>query len=396
MEKKPQKPVRGFVITAATCVGTGVAAFAYGRDVSEIIRAVISAFAGAYALSVMLTVFSEKDLLIEDNALHPKRFFIGYLLSLAVALLLPLIVADAWPFMAIYVVLALVSSPFVGAYAGTLLLMLTVLLQGGSTPEFFMYIFAGFIAVALLGHLDENMKTGLPVFIALIVQTMFIVCYHVMFLRESLSVKILVVPFINAFIDFAILIVGLNAFSFYVVRKTAERYMEVNDPSFALMTRFRDTDEKLYKRAIHTDYLTQRVAAALDMDARKVRSMSYYHRIFVVLEEKSTANCEDLLRQYSFPEDAISGIMELVTHKKGEPLSAEATVVQLCETMIASLQFMFEKDREVNVDYSVLVDRIFAKQRADGEFAKSRLSLFGLGETERLLKKETLYYDFLR
>ncbi|MCR5178633.1 MAG: hypothetical protein K6C95_06585 [Lachnospiraceae bacterium] len=396
MEKKPQKPVRGFVITAATCVGTGVAAFAYGRDVSEIIRAMISAFAGAYALSVMLTVFSEKDLLIEDNALHPKRFFIGYLLSLAVALLLPLIVADAWPFMAIYVVLALVSSPFVGAYAGTLLLMLTVLLQGGSTPEFFMYIFAGFIAVALLGHLDENMKTGLPVFIALIVQTMFIVCYHVMFLRESLSVKIIVVPFINAFIDFAILIVGLNAFSFYVVRKTAERYMEVNDPSFALMTRFRDTDEKLYKRAIHTDYLTQRVAAALDMDARKVRSMSYYHRIFVVLEEKSTANCEDLLRQYSFPEDAISGIMELVTHKKGEPLSAEATVVQLCETMIASLQFMFEKDREVNVDYSVLVDRIFAKQRADGEFAKSRLSLFGLGETERLLKKETLYYDFLR
>ncbi|MBQ2074681.1 MAG: hypothetical protein II462_01855, partial [Muribaculaceae bacterium] len=64
---------------------------------------------------------------------------------------------------------------------------------------------------------------------------------------EVVWVKILVVPFINAFIDFAILIVGLNAFSFYVVRKTAERYMEVNDPSFALMTRFRDTDEKLYK-----------------------------------------------------------------------------------------------------------------------------------------------------
>ena len=217
-----------------------------------------------------------------------------------------------------------------------------------------------------------------------------------MFLSESLSAKILVVPLINAFIDFAILIVGLNAFSFYVVRRTAERYMEVNDPAYALMTRFRDTDEKLYKRAIHTDYLTQRVAAALDMDARRVRSMSYYHRIFVVLEERSPENCEKLLNEYNFPADAISGVMEMINHKKGEPLSAEATVVQLCETMIASLQFMFEKDKDVSVDYGVLVDRIFAKQRSDGEFAKSQLSLFGLEETKRLLKKETLYYDFLR
>ncbi|MCR5674182.1 MAG: hypothetical protein K6G16_00585 [Lachnospiraceae bacterium] len=396
METKPGKKIYYTLLFSVTCIGVLAASLLYGRDVSEIIRAVVSAGVGAGTILFLWEDHCARGKLFSDNGKHPKRFFFGYLCSFALTLFLPLIVADAWPFVAIYVLLGFLSCPFIGACSGTILLMLTVLIQGGGLPEFFMYVFAGFIALTLFGGLDEQVRAGLPLFIALLMQTVLLVCYHVMFLNESLSPAVLIVPVINAFINFALLIVILNVYAFHVVRRDAERYMEINDPAFALMLKIRDVSEAEYQRAIHTDYLTQRVAAALDMDQQRVRSCSYYHRAAVVLTEREPEKVLALFREYHFPEDAITLLEEVIRHKKGERMSAEATVVNLCETMIASLQFMFQKNSKAQLDYALLVDKIFEKKESDGELRESDLSLRGLRITKEMLKKETLYYDFLR
>ncbi|MBR5116514.1 MAG: hypothetical protein IK096_05550 [Lachnospiraceae bacterium] len=382
-----------FVIT---CGGVLAAALFYGRDLSEIIRAVVSAVLGAGTLLFLFQDFAARGEMYLENGDHPRRFYAAYLLTFVLSMFFPLITADTWPFLSFYVLLSLLSCPFVGAYAGTMLLMLTILIQGGGTAEFFMYVFAGFIALALFRKLDEQVEAGLPLFISLMVQTVLLVCYHVMFLNESLSAAILVIPLINAFINFAILIIVLNAYSFYVVKRDSERYMEINDPSFALMQRLRGVSESEYQRAIHTDYLTQRAAAALGLDQRAVRSCSYYHRAAIVLQDREPERVMELFRSYHFPEEPLGLLEEVITHKKGDPLSAEGTVVLLCETMIASLQFMFQKNSKAQVDYALLVDKIFEKKEAEGELEMSGLSLKGLHVTKQLLKKETLYYDFLR
>ncbi|MCR4764385.1 MAG: hypothetical protein K5696_12740 [Lachnospiraceae bacterium] len=397
MEKKSTNQAAVYsLLFAVQCLGVLVAALAYGQGLSEVIRASVSAGIGAGILLFLWEDHALRGDLPCDNGSHPRRFFCAYLASFAMTMFMPLIVADSWPFVSVYVLLSLLSCPLIGVYAGTELLMLTILVQGGGLPEFFMYVFAGFIAVGLFRRLDEQMHGGMALFISLLTQTVLLVCYHVMFLNEPLSVSVLIVPIINAFINFALLIMILNAFSFYVIRRDAERYAEINDPAYALMLRIRETSETEYQRAIHTDYLTQRVAAAIGLDQRIVRCCSYYHRAAIVLNDRDLENNLTLYRTYHFPEEAIRALTELITHKKGEPLSAEATVITLCETMIASLQFMFQKNSQIKVDYALLVDKIFEKKESEGEFLNSALSVRGLRVTRELLKKETLYYDFLR
>ena len=60
-------------------------------------------------------------------------------------------------------------------FVNPMLLMLAVLLQGGAAPEFFMYVFAGFVAVGLFKNLDEEVRAAYPMFIALVMQTVLIV-----------------------------------------------------------------------------------------------------------------------------------------------------------------------------------------------------------------------------
>ncbi len=396
MEKKSRKGLWYTLIFAVTCGGTLAAAIAYGRDLSEIIRAGVSAGIGVGAMLFLWEDHVLHNGLAHDNASHPGRFFLSYLAVFVLCMFLPLIVADAWPFAAFYVSLALLSCTFIGAYTGTMLLMLTILVQGGGTPEFFMYVFAGFIALGAFQYLDEQFMAGTPLFITLSMQTVLLVCYHIMFRNETFSAAVLIVPLINAFLNFAVLIVVLNAYSFYVVRTVGERYQEINDPAYALMLQMRRVSEGEYQRAIHTDYLTQRVAAALGLDQRRMRTCCYYHRAAVVLEDRSIENILALYRKHHFPEDSLPLLQEVITHKKGERFSAEATVIHLCETVIASLQFMFHKDPKMQIDYALLVDKIIRKKEEEGELANSELSVRGLRITAELLKKETMYYDFLR
>ena len=396
MEKDTQKVLKAIGIFLVTCGGTLAASFLYGADLSEEIRNVITAAIGSVILLLLWEDHAQREELLQDNHRQPRRFFVAYLASFLMTMLLPLIVADAWPFVAVYVLLSLLSCPLVGVYAGTMLLMLAVLLQGGAAPEFFMYVFAGFVAVGLFKNLDEEVRAAYPMFIALVMQTVLIVCYHVMFLNQSLSPDMLIVPIINAFLNFVLLIVILNAYTFYVVQRDSERYMEVNDPAFALMLRIREKSEAEYQRAIHTDYLTQRIASTLQMDQRNVRSCSYYHRAAILLEERGIEALTALYREYAIPEGAIRLLQEVNQYKNRAHVSAEATVIMLCDTMIASLQFMFQKNSKMQLDYGQLVDKIFEKKESDGLFENSELSVMGVRITRELLKKETLYYDFLR
>ena len=54
------------------------------------------------------------------------------------------------------------------------------------------------------------------------------------------------------------------------------------------------------------------------------------------------------------------------------------------------------KDKDSKIDYDELIDKIIQHKLDKKEFNRSKLSFSDLENLRKLLKKEKLYYDFLR
>ena len=68
----------------------------------------------------------------------------------------------------------------------------------------------------------------------------------------------------------------------------------------------------------------------------------------------------------------------------------------MCDTVVASLVYIFKKDQDAKVDYDDMIDRLFAHKTQEGVFSGCRATMRALQDMKALLKKEKLYYDFLR
>ena len=68
----------------------------------------------------------------------------------------------------------------------------------------------------------------------------------------------------------------------------------------------------------------------------------------------------------------------------------------LSETVIASIMYMVKKDKDAKIDYDQMIDKIFDKKEADGELKGYDITYGQYDQMRKILKKEKLYYDFLR
>ena len=82
--------------------------------------------------------------------------------------------------------------------------------------------------------------------------------------------------------------------------------------------------------------------------------------------------------------------------QKGKVKSKEALTVQLSETVIASIMYLLNKNSDADIDYDKLIDKIIDKKIQDGELMDYAITFRELDQMRKLLKKEKLYYGFLR
>ena len=68
----------------------------------------------------------------------------------------------------------------------------------------------------------------------------------------------------------------------------------------------------------------------------------------------------------------------------------------MCETLITSINYLFEKDKTAKINYDELIEKIFKHKMENRELYNYNISLYELEHMKALMKKETLYYDFLR
>ncbi len=370
-----------------------------GRSYEALLRNTIVSFicAGLVVFMMMDAATRGREGFSYDNYYRRNRFFVVYMVMVVLSCLFSFVPNEFWPYMSLILVLALFSNSEIGIISGITFVMISVMLEeNGFYGELFMYVLAGAVAIALFRDLKENTVIGFPAFIALLIQGVLLIAFNVLFQNRTLSFNLLVLPVLNLMLNLIILMIFLNMFGVYVIRKSNDMYMEINDTEYPLLVSLKEKDKDEYFRAIHTGYLSERISLGLGFNDRAVKSCAYYHRIGVLDGKMKWEDVEHYYTENHFPEEAIEYLHEYIEPEKGKIKSKEALTVQLCETVIASIMYLVKQNKDAKIDYDKLIDDLFDKKEKSGELKDFNITFREYDQMRKILKKEKLYYDFLR
>ncbi len=373
--------------------------FITGKNYEMLLRNTITAFIIAGAVCFMLKDADDrgKEALSFDNFYHPERFFITYMVMVVLSGIFSLVPGNFWPYMSVFVIFALFSNTETGIFTGLGFTALSVMLQeNGSIGRFLMYVIAGIVAVALFRSLNEQTNIGFPLFIALIIQAVLLMAFDVLFINRTLTFSILLLPFFNLMLNLIIMLLFLNMFGVYIIRRSNDMYMEINDVEYPLLAQLRQKDREEYFRAVHTGYLAERLSHGLSYNERAAKTCAYYHRIGILEGKNTWADVEHYFLENNFPPDAVELLHEYMEPQKGKIRSKEALTVQLSETVIASIMYLIKKNKDAKIDYDKLIDDLFDKKLSEKSLKDYDVTFADYDRMRQILKKEKLYYDFLR
>lgn len=383
------------VLFLATVFLTAAAAYLYHKPLIEIAGIAILAGAGFGCVWFMLEKSREDGTFLYDNDTHFGRFTVIYLIFLGGSALFPLLPVGGWPYLVIFVGLMFFSNQMVGLLAGSTLLMMTVMLQGGSSASFFIYFIGGLVGIAVFSYVNENFHIWTPLFISLLIQMVCLSIQEVLFVNEVLSLQMFAIPAMNILVSLILMIILLKFFSFSIIYREQDQYVDINDPECPLLVELKNSSKEEYYHAIHTAYLCDRIARRLNFDDAVVKACGYYHRIGMLRGENSWENVQEILEENRFPME-VQTVLKEYLDKNERIVSRETVLLLFCDTVVSSISFLFSKNPKGELDYPKIINTIFKKKIESGMIEYSQASFGELQEMKKILVEEKLYYDFLR
>lgn len=399
-KKEQMKRVTPVAVSLVLITGFVTAVFTYyaGMGIEAAVRSTVYMTVCAVVLAFLYTASYMRRALPNDNDRHAGRFLFAYTACLLFACAMRFVPFAAWPYTVVFVLLYLFSNEVTGVYAGTMLLSFSVMVAGNaSRTALMLYLSVGLCAVALFYGLDRNTLLRTVLLPVIAIQAVFTVSGHLLLIHTEISAKTIVIPIINLFVTFFLLSLLAAVYMSNVLKKHADRYLDINDPEFSLLQAIRAKNRDEYFRAVHTAYLSERVASAAGWNAQAAKTCALYHRIGC-LDDKDTLweEVDHYFTEFDFPPEAVSLLREYIERGNTAPESGEAACVLMCDTLVASLTYVFKKDKDATVDYDEMIDRLFAHKTQEGAFSACRATMRQLQDMKVTLKKEKLYYDFLR
>lgn len=322
-----------------------------------------------------------------DNGEHYYRFWSCFFLSMAGAFMCAFLPIAGWPYLTIFVLLALFSNMSTGLLAGTVLLTISIAVSGGAASAFFLYLLTGVFAVSLFRHLDDSFQIGSKMFLSLLCLLVCETAGVILPANERLSVESFVIPAVNIIISGILLLVIFKWFSSLVIYKYREKYLELNDTENAILAEYRSTSKEEYMHSIHTAYFCERIATKLSLNSEELKCAGYYHRIAAARPE--------LLEEQQFP----PGVREILLEyfAKEVPVTKKETAVLVCaDTVMNTIQYLISKSQERGLNYDYIIDNVFKRFSETDTFIQCDITLKELRIMQRIFKEEKLYYDFLR
>lgn len=399
MEKNKKQTIKRILFFGLMFAASGVIAWGgsllYGKNTEILIRNIVMILAGTGIVIFSYTLEEINHRFIYRNEGKYMRFAAMYLFSLAASVLLPYLPVTGWPFLVLFVLLGVFSDDVTGLAAGSVCLLLSVNLAGSSFSVFWLYFISGAAGILVFSTLNEEFKVGLPMFISLAILMLCLTANVILLSQEPLSAAQFTIPGINLIVCCILLLVSLKIFSTAVIHRNREKYMEINDPEFPLLVQLKDMSKEEYYHAVHTAYLSDRIARRLGLDDAAAKACAYYHRIGILKGENTWANVSAICSEYHFPANTRKILKEYVDGSE-KIVSKETIVVLFADTIVSSILYLLEKDPKAELDYEQIIDTVFRSKLETDELWENEISLAQIRAMQKIFVEEKLYYDFLR
>ncbi|MCM1045423.1 MAG: hypothetical protein NC417_07920 [Candidatus Gastranaerophilales bacterium] len=328
------------------------------------------------------------DELNYDNGEHLLRFWLFFLCGMAVAFVCVFLPVEGWPFLPVFVMLALFSSPVAGIVASAVLLMIPAMLGEAAVGAFFLYLLCGIFGVSLICRVDNELKVGIPILLSLLSLLVCEMADLILIAAKRPAVEDFVVPVANLIISGILLLGLIKIFSSQVTYQYRVQYLELNDTENDFLSAFKQSNREDYFHCIHTAYFCERLAAKLSMDVAALKCAAYYHKLVEQDPER--------MKKYKLPPFTRQILNEYMDYGNVAVKSRETAVLLCADMVVNKVQQVFREDPSAQPDYRRMIDEIFAAFEAQKSFYESNLTIRDLDIMHKTFRQENLYYDFLR
>lgn len=397
-DKKNSKVKKILIYTALflTQIGIAVAgAWLYGISDYQVLR-----LACLFVVADIFIVFSLKcssfyRTLFITNYDNNHRFYISFIISLIFAFIFPAMPVASWPIIVIFLVLTMLSNIPTGIMAALVCLVVSAsMIEADCIPYFITYFIAGLITALLISFIDEEFRIGFPIFISEIVLISGLIIVSVTG-DEPISVDLFIYPVINAAISLLIILLILKIYSTKIIFSETDKYIDINDPECQILTELKSCSPDDYYKSVHVAYFCDRIAKKLNLDDNAVKCAGFYHRIGAIGGKRNWENTKLICEEQHIPNEVYC-ILEQFMDPACPVSSAECAVLYMSECIVSSIKYLFNKNKDITLDYPALIDAIFKQRVETGIFNECNISIRQFEEMKKVFVEEKLYYDFLR
>lgn len=379
----------------AACLWTGLCGYFMNIPYSVLAGWVLlSAFGG------FLSVFSyyigdKKAALFWWNLKHIGRYTLllaVFQFCLTALFYLPFLTI---PLSAICVILTLFSNGFCGMIAYLFFLIEAVFVSGLTLNQVIVLTLAGVAGATLFQSLDKQFRYGGILFAYLVGDFVCYSFYYVAGLTGTGLGDAILYSAIRLFATLMLILIFLKAVAKLSVYHDEEFFARINDPEYRLLSQLKETDKETYFHAVHTAYLSEKIARRIGANMALAKAGGYYHKIGVLREGDTMQNTISIGKEHKFP-DSLMKLLEEYGIRNPSSISKEAAIVQLSDALVSSIVFMFEKNKNADLNYERIVEIIVKKKMDSGDWAVCELTMEELYQIKQGYAEERMYYDFLR
>lgn len=383
------------IIGLSTLILPLAASYFYGKTFGEMIQIGVLTLMCSFAVILIYGYSAATNSLDYDNLEHIFRFLFCYEISLVLSCLFPLMDRGGWAFVCFAIACSLFSNALTAsASVITFILTSTLLCDNPDIKIIIVYTIACLISIVLFRDIDENFQVSSSIIVSMLSLFVLEIAGFIFLENETLSAEQFIMPIVNIVLNSIVLFWSLKYFNEKVANKYRNKYLELNDQEYKALQGLKDLSKEEYFRSIHTAYLVERMATACDCNVFVAKNCAYYHRFKKYFQLTDEA-FEEFLTENEFPPDARTALIDFSDRSK-KLIEKEACFVYVSDKLISTIMKIFEKDPNAPVDYTDLIDTLMDKPFVYDALSESKLSQKDLRTIREIMKREVLYYDFLR
>lgn len=384
-----EQGMKEFLVSVAmfflTPIFIGFASYLQKRTGSETMRNIVMGIGGVGILLNVMEYERKRNAYLFENKRRYVWLGFFYVIGLILVCFFPYVPLYFHPYMALGVFFILFSNFKIGILGTYLFLMNGIFLCDYSVHFvifFTLMIFIGGILFYMSGFLP---KAWLAYGGAAAIYVTLFVALDLLFARE-IGMETFKNPLIGLILNLVFLFCGLQLLERQVKFPYRKQYEVLNNPKGELLSQIKEMDGKVYDKAMHTGYLSKRVAHLIGLDEQLAQAGGYYHSI---------GKKESLMirKEHKFPPPLIE-LLASYSESNTPPHSKIGVILILAEAIVSSVLFLLEKEQEQNVNYKKVVRTVFRKMMDHHMFDEAEITTKELHNMQELFLKEAAAYDF--